>query len=192
MQVGNAVRRKFTMVPVELLAFLVLAAVLLAGCPRVISLDYLPSNKLKGQGRLQVETFEYRTPDKGIEKPKEMGADTQEFEVFYLSQDIASFFTDALKKELAHSGYEVEPAENVVVSGTIQRFYFDYERPDGQAFEIHVSYRVSHGRVPAYSYVCQSTQQRSTTLTTSGLVIKAGIKDCIERFIQAAQGAKVM
>ena len=180
------------MAQVGIPAFLVLAAVLLAGCPRVISLDYVPSNKLKGHGRLQVDTFKYRTPDKGIERQKEMGADAQEFEVFYLSQDVGAFFTDALKKELAHSGYEVEPAEKVVVSGTIERFHFDYERPDGQAFEIHVSYRVSHGGAPVYSYVCESTQQRSTTLTTSGLVIKSGIKDCIERFIQAAQGAKVI
>lgn len=185
-------RRKTSVVRADIPVFLVLAAVLLAGCPRVISLDYVPSNKLRGQGRLQVETFEYRMPKKGIERPKEMGGDAQEFEIFYLSQDIGAFFTDALKKELAHSGYEVQPAEKAVVSGTIERFYFDYERPDGQVFEIHVSYRVSHGGAQTFSYVCESTQERSTTLTTSGLVIKAGIKDCIERFIQAAQSAKVM
>jgi hypothetical protein len=167
-------------------------AILLAGCPRVISLDYVPSNKLRGQGRVQIETFEYRMPDKGIEKPKEMGADPQEFEVFYLSQDIGTFFTNALKSELVHSGYEVLPAGDTVVSGRIGRFYFDYERPDGQAFEIHVSYTVSHSGSSVYSYVCESAQQRSTTLTTSGLVIKAGIKDCIERFIQAAQDAKAL
>jgi hypothetical protein len=171
---------------------LIIIAVFIAGCPRVISLDYIPSNKLRGQGRLQVETFQYRMPEKGIEKPKEMGADAQEFEVFYLSQDIGTFFTNAVKSELSHSGYEVVPAGKVVVSGTVERFYFDYERPDGQAFEIHVSYRVSHGGDSVYSYICESVQQRSTTLTTSGLVIKAGIKDCIERFIQAAQDAKAL
>ena len=167
-------------------------AILGAGCPRVISLDYIPSNKLKGQGRLQVEPFEYRAPEKGIETPKEMGADAQEFEVFYLSQDIDTFFTDAVRSELVHSGYEVAPGETVAVSGRIERFHFDYERADGQAFEIHVSYTVSRGGASVYSYVCESVQQRSTTLTTSGLVIKAGIKDCIERFIQAAQDAEVL
>ena len=173
-------------------SLLICIAILIAGCPRVISLDYVPSNKLKGQGRLQVEPFEYRAPEKGIEKPKEMGADSQEFEVFYLSQDIGTFFTDAVRRELMHSGYEVVPTEKVVVSGKVERFYFDYERPDGQAFEIHVSYTVSHDGGSVYSYVCESVQQRSTTLTTSGLVIKAGIKDCIERFIQAAQDAKAL
>ena len=178
--------------PCEIPLLLVAMALLMAGCPRVISLDYIPSNKLRGQGRLQVETFEYRAPEKGIERPKEMGAEGQEFEVFYLSQDIGTFFTDALKSELAHSGYEVRSSEKLVVSGTVTRFYFDYERPDGQVFEIHVSYTVKHGGAVAYSYACESTQQRSTALTTSGLVIKAGIKDCIERFIQAAQGARVL
>ena len=174
------------------LHLLVCIAFVIAGCPRVISLDYVPSNKLRGQGRLQVKAFEYRAPGKGIERPKEMGADARELEVFYLSQDIGTFFTNAVKSELVHSGYEVVPAEKIVVSGTVERFYFDYERPDGQAFEIHVSYTVSRSGDSVYSYVCESVQQRSTTLTTSGLVIKAGVKDCIERFIQAAQGAKVL
>lgn len=174
------------------LHLLVCIAIVIAGCPRVISLDYVPSNKLRGQGRLQVEAFEYRAPEKGIERPKEMGADARELEVFYLSQDIGTFFTNAVKSELVHSGYEVVPTEKIVVSGTVERFYFDYERPDGQAFEIHVSYTVSQSGDSVYSYVCESVQQRSTTLTTSGLVIKAGVKDCIERFIQAAQGAKVL
>jgi hypothetical protein len=173
----------------ELSPLFILIVCLLAGCPRVISLDYVPSNSLKGQGRLQVEPFKYRAPEKGIERPKEMGGDAQEFEVFYLSQDIGTFFTKALKSELVHSGYEIVPTEKVVVSGTVERFYFDYERPDGQVFEIRVSYTVSRGGTTAYSYACDSTQERSTTLTTSGLTIKAGIKDCIENFIRAAHGA---
>ena len=38
------------------LAFLPL---LLSGCPRVIVLEYVPSNSLKGHGAVQVEPFEY-------------------------------------------------------------------------------------------------------------------------------------
>jgi hypothetical protein len=176
----------------EISPLLIVIACLLAGCPRVISLDYVPSNSLRGQGQLQVETFEYRAPKKGIERPKEMGGDAQEFEVFYLSQDIGTFFTKALKSELVHSGYEIVPTEKVVVSGKVERFYFDYERSEGQVFEIHVSYTVRHDGTTAYSYACDSTQERSTTLTTSGLAIKAGIKDCIERFIASAQDARAL
>ena len=173
-------------------ALLLLISWLIAGCPRVISLDYAPSNLLKGHGRLQVATFDYRSPEQGIERPKQMQADAEELEVFYLSQNIGEFFTNALKSELGHSGYEVATTENVVIAGTVARFYFDYEGPDGQAFEIQVSYTVRRGGAVAYSYVCQSRQERSTALSTSGLVIKAGIKDCIERFIQGVQDAKVL
>jgi hypothetical protein len=173
-------------------ALLVGIGLLIAGCPRVISLDYVPSNPLRGQGRLQVDVFDYRAPEKGIERPKEMQGDAQEFEVFYLSQNIGAFFTNALKSELGHSGYEVAPAQELVVSGLVERFYFDYEQPDGQVFEIHVSYTVRRSGAVTYSHACESRQERSTTLTTSGLVIEAGIKDCIERFIQGAQEAKVL
>ncbi|HEX2056389.1 MAG TPA: hypothetical protein VHF07_07840 [Nitrospiraceae bacterium] len=175
-----------------MLHLVILIGLLAAGCPRVISLDYVPSNKERGEGRLHVESFHYREPEKGLDRPKEMEADSQEFEVFYLSQDIGAFFTQALKKELAHSGYTLADGAKVVVSGEVEHFRFDYERPEGQTFEIQVSYKVKHGEAMAYSYTCESTQQRSTALTTSGLVIKAGIKDCIERFIRAAQDAKAL
>lgn len=173
-------------------ALLVVIGLLIAGCPRVISLDYVPSNPLRGQGRLQVDGFDYRAPEKGIERPKEIQGDAQEFEVFYLSQNIGTFFTNALKSELVHSGYEVASTQELVVSGTVKRFYFDYERPDGQIFELHVSYTVRRSGAVTYSHACESRQERSTTLTTSGLLIKAGIKDCIERFIKGAQDAKVL
>jgi hypothetical protein len=173
-------------------ALLVVIGLVIAGCPRVISLDYVPSNPLRGQGRLQVEVFDYRAPKKGIERSKEIQRDAQEFEVFYLSQNIGTFFADALKSELGHSGYEVTPTQELIVSGTVERFYFDYEQPHGQVFEIRVSYTVRRSGAVAYSHECESRQARSTTLTTSGLLIKAGIKDCIERFIQGAQEAKVL
>jgi hypothetical protein len=173
-------------------ALLLLSTWLTAGCPRVISLDYIPSNPLKGHGRLQVETFEYRAPQQGVDRPKKMQADAEEFEAFYLSQNIGDFFTQALKSELDHSGYEVAPTEALVITGTVERFYFDYEGPDGQVFEIHVSYRVNRSGAVAYSYTCESRQAQSAALSTSGLVIRAGIKHCIERFIQEAQNAKVL
>ncbi len=180
------------MLRVSVAALLILVSWLIAGCPRVISLDYVPSNPLKGQGRLQVNTFDYRAPAQGVERPKEMQADAEEFEVFYLSQNIGEFFTNALKSELDHSGYEVAPTEDLVITGTVERFYFDYEGPDGQAFEIRVSYTVRRSGAAAYSHACESRQEQSTALSTSGLVIRAGIKHCIERFLQDAQNAKVL
>jgi hypothetical protein len=172
-----------------------MAGCLSAGCPRVMSLDYVPSNPLRGHGRVQVDTFEYRAAEateKGFEKKKEMEEDGQEIEVVYLSQNIDTFFTNALKSELRHSGYDVRPEQDVAISGVIDRFYFDYEGPDGQVFEIRVVYRVRRSGSLAYSEECESRQQRATALTTSGLVIKAGIKECIERFIRGAQAARVL
>ncbi len=182
----GAVRR------IAVVVLLVVVGWLTIGCPRVISLDYVPSNPLRGQGRLQVETFGYRAPQQGIEQSKEMQADGEEFEAFYLSLNIGEFFTQALKSELGHSGYEVMPTETLVITGTVERFYFDYEGPDGQVFEIRVSYRVNGSGTAAYSYACESRQEQSTALSTSGLVIKAGVKHCIEQFLQEAQNAKVL
>ena len=173
-------------------ALLAVMGLLIAGCPRMLSLDYVPSNPLKGQGRLQVDVFDYQAPERGIERPKEIQGDAQEFEVIYLSQNIGTFFTSALKSELVHSGYEVVSTQESVVSGTVKRFYFDYERPDGQVFEIHVSYTVKRSGAVSYSYECESRQEGSTILTTSGLLIKAGIKACIEHFIKGAQDEKAL
>ncbi len=168
----------------------------LTGCPAVIALDYVPSNSLKGQGPVQVDTFryEYRGPKPGPARfrSEEVESSTEDIERLYLSQDIGQFFAKALKSELTHSGYQVVDSHELKIFGVVDRFAFDWRQVEDQTFEIQVTYRVTRDQASVYDHICRSQQRKSVTLWAGGVLIKAGVKDCIEQFIRGAQDAKVL
>ena len=73
-------------------------------------------------------------------KQKELESSSRDVEALYLSQDIGEFFTNAVRKELAFSGYHVQPSEARIVSGTIEHFFLDYVGEVEQRFEIRATF----------------------------------------------------
>jgi hypothetical protein len=67
---------------------LLIVACLSSGCPRVLSLDYQPSNSVKGNGTVQVTPFLYAGHPTGLMKQKELESSSRDVEALYLSQDI--------------------------------------------------------------------------------------------------------
>jgi uncharacterized lipoprotein YajG len=178
------------------LLLLPLAIVVLTGCPGVIALDYVPSNSLKGQGMVQVDAFRYEyrgsRPGPARFRSEEIESSTEDIERLYLSQDIGEFFAKALKSELTHSGYQVVASHDLHVAGVVDRFSFDWTQAEDEVFELDVTYRVTRGQTTLYTYTCRSKQRKSVTLWAGGVLMKAGVKDCIEQFIRGAQGAKIL
>jgi len=83
--------------------------VLLAGCPRILYLNYQPSTSIKGSGPIRIDAFAYVGHPTGLMKEKELQSGSRDPEALYLSQDIGEFFAGALKKELALAGYDLRP-----------------------------------------------------------------------------------
>lgn len=170
-------------------AALLLLACLSSGCPRVLYLDYQPSNSLKGNGPVQVAPFLYAGHPTGLMKQKELEPSSRDVEALYLSQDIGEFFTNAVRKELVFSGYNVQPGEARIVSGTIGQFFLDYVEQVEQRFEIRATFNVNRPDVTVFVSACHSDLRQSRDWMKSGLLIERGIKDCIEQFMKSAQTA---
>ena len=166
-----------------------MTALLTAGCPRVLYLNYQPSTPIKGSGTIQVDAFLYAGHPTGLMKPKELGSIARDPEALYLSQDIGVFFTNALKAELTFAGYDVQPAPARIVSGTIEHFLIDYVGEGDQRFQIRATFNVAQKEAPVFTTSCRSDRQQSTDWMRSGLLIERGIKDCIEEFMKQAQTA---
>ncbi|HSL06120.1 MAG TPA: hypothetical protein VK901_21595 [Nitrospiraceae bacterium] len=159
------------------------------GCPRVLYLDYQPSNSLKGNGTVQVTPFLYAGHPTGLMKRKELESSSRNVEALYLSQDIGEFFTNAVRQELTFSGYHVQPGEARVVSGTVEHFFLDYVGEVEQRFEVLATFKVNRTDAAVFTSVCRSNRQQSGDWMNSGLIIKRGIKDCIEQFLNNARAA---
>jgi len=168
---------------------LLVTALLTAGCPRVLHLNYQPSTPIKGSGMIQVDPFLYVGHPTRLMKEKTLESIARNPEALYLSQDIGTFFTNALKAELAFGGYDVQRSSTHTVSGTIEHFLINYVGENDQRFQILATFNVARKDAPVYTTSCRSERQRSIDWMGSGLLIDRGIKDCIGEFMRQAQAA---
>lgn len=166
-----------------------LAVTVLAGCPRVLYLDYKPSASFKGSGPVRVDAFAYAGHPTGLMRQKEVESGQQAPEVLFLSQDIGEFFAAALRKELTLAGYEPRVDSSRAVSGTIEQFYLDYVGSYDQRFKIETTFRVAREGAPPFMTSCRSEHQQVKDWMKSGSLIEQGVRDCIEIFVKEAQAA---
>lgn len=162
-------------------------ACLLMGCPRVLYLDYQPSTSARGSGTVQAAPFRYAGHPTGLMKQKELETGSKDPEVLYLSRDISTFFTDALKRELTLAGYDVETHATRRVSGTINHFFLDYVGARDQWFHVEVAFTVARIEGPSFMWTCHVDRHEARDWTKTGLLIEQGVHACVDEFILNAQ-----
>lgn len=86
----------------------------------------------------------------------------------------------------------VEEPGNLIVSGTITRFYVDWKDEGGRSFEFAADYTVQSGERPLFSWHCSSVEKGSNMLVQDEILIRMGMADCMRLFIEAAQKAKIL
>jgi hypothetical protein len=109
----------------------------------VLYLSYQPSTPIKGSGAIQVDPCIYADHPTSQMKEKQLESIARNPEVLYLSPDIGTFFTNALKAELAFGGYDVHPSSTRIVSDTIEHFLIDYISETDQRFKILLTFNVA-------------------------------------------------
>ena len=171
---------------------LLLCAVTATGCPRMIALDYQPTNPLRGQGTVGTAPFHYQALEEHRVRPRQVETDPSAKTDLFLSQEIGVFFSDALRLELSRSGYTMINSSDRIVSGTITRFYLDWRSEEDRSFDLAADYTVQSGERALFSWHCSSVQKGPNMLAEDGILIRTGTADCMRRFIEAAQDAKVL
>lgn len=159
------------------------------GCPHIVSMEYQPTNALKGQGTVGTAPFRYQPSDEHRVRPRQVETAPASKSTLYLVQEIGVFFADALRKELDRSGYRTTEPSDHIVSGTITRFYLDWNSGQERSFELAVDYTVHSGERTLFTWHCTSAQRGPNLLVQDGILIRMGIADCTHRFLAAAQGA---
>lgn len=172
-------------------AGLLLCIVTATGCPSMVSIDYQPTNPLRGQGTVGIATFRYQPSDEQRVRPRQVETNPSAKTVLYLTQEIGVFFSDALRLELGRSGYTIKEPSDRIVSGTITRFYLDWRSGEDRSFELAADYTVQSGERTLFSWHCSSVQTGPNMLAGDGILIRKGMSDCMHRFVEAAQDAKV-
>jgi hypothetical protein len=163
-----------------------------AGCLRVMTLDYQPSNTINGQGTVHVEPFRYQAADEGRVRPREIETVLRSEGGLFLADPIGNVLKQALEMELTRSGYTVGPSGDRSVSGIVTRFAIESNTEPGRKFELQATYLVQSEGTPNFSWTCTSVQSGPAMFQRDTLLIKAGIADCLERFLKEAKSAQVL
>ncbi len=164
---------------------------LLSGCARLITPNYVPSNPYRGEGPIQVDPFEYTAAKAERVSAHEVETNPEGVGSIYTSSRIDVLFTDALKSELVHSGYEVVPTDETVVSGVIERFYLDWVGPKDKTFELIVDFAIRSQDEKVFSYQCTSVQKKPKSVVITSPLVAPALRECFQQFIKGAQDAKV-
>jgi hypothetical protein len=174
------------------MAGLLVCVVTATGCARMVSIDYQPTNPLKGQGTVGTAPFRYHAFDEHRARPRQVETDPSAKTDLFLTQEIGVFFSDALRLELGRSGYQLDDLSNLIISGSITRFYLDWRSGNDRSFELAADYMVqSDGRI-VFTWHCTSVQKGPNMLAADGILIRKGTADCMHRFIEAAQDESVL
>ena len=158
----------------------------------MVSLDYQPTNLLRGQGTVGTAPFRYQPSDEQLVRPRQVETNPSAKTNLFLTQEIGVFFSEALRLELGRSGYQLEEPSDRIVSGTITRFYLDWRSGEDRSFELAADYTVQSGERTLFSWHCSSVQTGPNMLAQDGILIRKGTADCMHRFIEAAQDARVL
>ena len=165
---------------------------LISGCAGMIAIDYEPVSSSRGQGELTLVPFRYEAADSGRVRAQEVERNQAAKTKLFLSQEISTFFTEALRKELARSGYRIAQSGLLSISGSLPRFYLDWTDEREQRFELRATYHIRSGDRTVFTWDCSSAQRGPNMLAQNGVLIRRGTADCMQRFIQASQDANVL
>jgi hypothetical protein len=157
----------------------------------MVSLDYQPTNPLRGQGPVGTAPFRYQASDEQRVRPRQVETNPSAKTVLFLTQEIGVFFSEAFRLELGRSGYTLKEPSDRIVSGTITRFYLDWRNGEDLLFELAATYTVQSDERTLFSWHCSSVQTGPNMLAEDGILIRKGTADCMHRFIEAAQDEKV-
>lgn len=107
----------------------------------------------------------------------------------FLSGEIGAVFADALKRELTHSGYQVNQVEvrtqasTPVISGVVEK----YALLEPGVFEVTASFVATKRDGTRQDLACQGRHNEGVI----EVMIKTAMKNCIQQFILSAQHAAV-
>lgn len=174
------------------LVMIVTLGYLLNGCTSTLPVTYSPSNLSTGSGSVSVEQFSYMAARKGEVEPNQPEKNPTGLGIIYLAENIEALFTDAVRKELRFSGHSLAEGAPTSVSGTIERFYYDWVGFLTESVDMTVTFHIKQNGKVTFTQTVTSHKEAPKDSGYAAEAMKSAISDCIHRFIQEAHIKRVL
>jgi len=170
---------------------LALTAPILSSCSGTIAMAYSPSLVLKGKGPVAVEPLKYVPHEEKKVEANQM--QNTAVGAIYLTEPVSKFITDALVKELAFTGYSIDPTSDRIVRGAIRQFMADdlgYSVDWSVALNLEVL--TGPSKSVDYSGSCEANTKTSKGPGFAHGAVSQILRDCIEKFLKDVQAKRVL
>jgi len=170
----------------------ILLGLFLIACSVTLPFTYAPSNLTIGSGSVSVERFIYTPTRKGHLEPNQLETNPSAIGYAYLSNDIESLFTDAVRKELRFSGYKLTEGVPILIGGTIDRFYHDWVGYTTISVDMVVTFKVREDGRVIFSQTITSHKNAPKATGYDIEAMKSVVSDCIQQFLQEVRGKGIL
>lgn len=164
-----------------------LTCFIVSGCSTTLPVNYVASPSLKGEGVVSVGKINYLAYDKGERDANQFQKVTSIGEM-YIDKDVSQLVTGALNKELIASGFTVVRQGDVVISGDIQKFLYDWTGFTETDMYLDVSYLVTKDGKLVYSKLLKSHKALPKVPGFESEAIRGLLSDNIDQLLTDLRG----
>jgi len=166
----------------------------LSACSTTLPVNYVASTSSRGDAEVTVNDFSYVPANEGKVQINQFQKNPSAIGQIYVSPDVPALIKSALKKELAYSGYRIEETSKILISGDIDKFYYDWVGFTEVDFEVGITFHIKDNDQLIFDLKTLSHQKAPKTpaMAQDTEAVKAAIADCIEQFLMAAKTRKVL
>jgi len=177
----------------RILAVLVVS-LMLSACSTTLPINYVPSTSVRGTSPVKVSAFRYLPAEQQLVAPNQFQKYPVSIGEIYLGEDVSHLVESAVRKELSYAGYQLNDSADVIVSGDVSRFYYDWTGFVEVNFEVGIAFRVTKNGKVALESTTFSHQKapKGTGLAQNPEAIRAAISDCIDQFLSEARKVSVL
>ncbi|MDO5639728.1 MAG: hypothetical protein Q4G28_07645 [Neisseria sp.] len=171
----------------------VVVAAVLAGCSTTVPVNYVPSPSMRGEGAVSVGQFVYAPAQRGEVKPNQFqpspgGA----LGSMYLSETVDELLKDALVKELIAAGFNPEDTSGLQITGTVDRFIYDWVGFVEMDMYMDVSYTVKKGDEVVYQGVKKTHKALPKAVGYDSVAVNSVLSDNISQLLRDLRSKKLI
>lgn len=162
------------------------------GCSSTIPINYVASPVIRGNGDIAVGKFIYSPALAGVVKHNQYQSATVSLGTMYLSEDANKLIEGAIKKELIASGFNVDNKADIVITGDITRFLYDWVGVVEVDFYLDVNYTVTKNGSVVFKDVIKTHKASPKNINQDSEATRAVVSENISLLFESLRDRKIL
>ena len=164
----------------------------LAACSTTVPVNYIASPSLKGEGAVAVGKFSYSPSVEGKVAPNQFQHATVSIGQIFLSENVSDLLEKSLRKELIAAGFDPDGQAKVQISGSVDRFLYDWTGFTEMDMYLDINYTVRKDGVIAYENIIKTHKALPKAPGYDSEAVRSVISESIDKLFLDLRAKKLI